>query len=196
VSIRLSVAPVVQEIRLENTLSIDLGLNHFLIDSDGHKIDNPRFLKNSLHQLKIEQRIFARKQEKSKAREQQKTKVARLHEKVKNQRKDFNHQRTAALVKKNDTAFVVEDLNIKGMVKNRKLAGTINDVRWGQFILFLSYKCERVGKTVHKIGRYEPTSKVCSCCGYKMETMPLSVREWQYPSCQQIHDRGISVKSD
>jgi len=188
-----SVAPVVQEITPENTLGLDLGLNHFLIDSDGHKIDNPRFLKNSLDRLKAEQKIFARKQENSKARAQQKTKVARLHEKVKNQRKDFNHQRTAELVKKHHTAFVVEDLNIKGMVKNRKLARTINDVGWGQFILFLSYKCERVGKTVHKIGRYEPTSKVCSCCGYKRETMPLSVREWQCPSCQQLHDRDINA---
>jgi len=87
---QLSVAPVAQEMTPENTLGIDLGLNHFLIDSDGFKIDHPIFLKNSLHQLKIEQRIFARKQEDSKAREQKKTNVARLHESVKNQRKDFN----------------------------------------------------------------------------------------------------------
>ncbi|NBV29129.1 transposase, partial [bacterium] len=77
------------------------------------------------------------------------------------------------------------------MVKNRKLARTLHNVGWGQFILFLSYKCERVGKTMHNMGRYEPASKVCSCCGYKMETMPLSVREWQCPSCQQLHDRDV-----
>ena len=188
-----AVAPIVQEITPEKTLGIDLGLTHFLIDSDGHKIDNPRFLKNSLNNLSVEQRIFARKQKDSKARRLQKTNVARVHEKVKNQRKDFNHQVTARLVKNHHTAFVVEDLNIKGMIKNRKLARTINDVGWGQFLLFLSYKCERAGKTLHKIGRYEPSSKVCSCCGYKMDKMPLSVREWQCPSCQQLHDRDVNA---
>jgi len=188
-----SAVPIVQEITPEKTLGIDLGLTHFLIDSDGHKIDNPRFLKSSLNNLSVEQRIFARKQKDSKARMQQKTNVARVHEKVKNQRKDFNHQITARLVKNHHTAFVVEDLNIKGMVKNRRLARTMSDVGWGQFLLFLAYKCERAGKTLHKIGRYEPSSKVCSCCGYKMDKMPLSVREWECPSCQQLHDRDVNA---
>ncbi|NBW57548.1 hypothetical protein EBR43_07165 [bacterium] len=96
-------------------------------------------------------------------------------------------------VKKHHTAFMVGDLNIKGMVKNRKLARTLHHVRWGQFLVCLSYKCEPAGKTMHNIGRYEPTSKVCSCCGYKMEAMPLSVREWQCPSCNQLHDRDINA---
>jgi putative transposase len=126
-----SVAPVVQEITLENTLGIDLGLNNFLIDSDGHKINNPRLLKNSLKTLRVQ-------------------------------------QRTVDLVKTHHTAFVVEDLNIKGTVKNRKLARTLHNVGWGQLLLFLSYKCEQAGKTVHNIGRYEPRSKVCSCCSDKM----------------------------
>jgi putative transposase len=185
--------PAIQPITPETTIGIDVGLAHFSIDSDGNKVENPRFLKNSLQSLGTEQKIFARKKSGSQEYMEQKEKVARVHERVKNQRKDFNHQLTAKLIKSQVTLFVMEDLNIKGMVRNRKLSRALQDVGWGQFITFLAYKGERTGKTLIKIGRFQPTSKVCSTCGHKMDKMPLSVRQWTCPFCQHSHDRDVNA---
>lgn len=183
-------APVIAD----QTLGIDLGLTHFLIDSDGLKVDNPRFLKSSLEQLAKAQKIFARKKKGSINRQKQKLKVARVHERISNQRLDFLHKLTAGLVyKSHATSFALEDLNVKGMVKNRKLSRSIADVSWSKFKELLSYKCAWFGKNMLEIGRFEVSSKVCSRCHYKLEELDLSVRQWECPSCHIEHDRDVNA---
>lgn len=183
-------APIV----LEHTLGIDLGLTHFLIDSEGHKVDNPRILKQVLNKLAIAQKILTRKVKGSKQRQRQKLKVALIHEKVSNTRLDFLHKISAGLVFKNHaTSFALEDLNIKGIVKNRKLARVISDVSWGKFVELLTYKSLWSGKHVLKIGRFESSSKVCNQCEHKVESLPLSVRHWDCPTCGAALDRDINA---
>lgn len=178
----------------EQTLGVDLGLTHFLIDSSGNKIDNPRFLKASLEKLAKEQKILARKKKGLNNRQKQRLKVARIHESVVNQRLDFLHKLTARLVFKNHaTSFAVEDLNVKGMVKNRKLSRSITDVSWSKFKELLSYKCAWTGKNLLEIGRFEASSKVCSECNHKLEQLDLSVRHWECPVCLTDHDRDVNA---
>ncbi|WP_263080567.1 transposase [Endozoicomonas sp. Mp262] len=186
--------PVPTVIEPENTVGLDVGLNHMLIDSQGNKTDNPRFLKNSLHRLAVEQKKLSRKQKGSTGRAKQKRKVAVVHERIANRRYDFIQKETARLaIKSHVTTFAVEDLNIKGMVKNRKLSRAIQDVSWGTFLSVLDYKCRWNGKNLIRIGRFRPSSKVCNGCGYKAESMPLSVREWECPSCHNLADRDINA---
>lgn len=183
-------APIV----LEQTLGIDLGLTHFLIDSEGNKVDNPRILKQALNQLAIAQKILARKVKGSKQRQKQKLKVALIHEKVSNTRLDFLHKISAGLVYKNHaTSFGLEDLSIKGMMKVRNLARSIADVSWGKFIELLTYKSLWSGKNILKIGRFEASSKVCHVCEHKVEHLPLSVRHWDCPVCGTVLDRDINA---
>jgi putative transposase len=144
---------------LEHTLGIDLGLTHFLIDSEGEKVKNPRILKQALNKLAIAQKRLARQVKGSKNRQRQKLVV--------HTRLDFLHKISAKLVYKNHaTRFALEDLNIKGMVKNHKLSRVLSDVSWGKFVELLTYKSLWVGKNVLRIGRFEPSSKVCNACGY------------------------------
>ena len=107
---------------------------------------------------------------------------------------DLIHKETARLAYKNhETGIALEDLNVKGMVRNKKLARAIHDAAWGKFVTILAYKCEWVGKTLMKAGRFDPSSKVCSCCDHKMESMPLKIRQWLCPSCGSYHDRDINA---
>jgi putative transposase len=177
----------------ETTVGLDVGLTDFIIDSRGNKIANPKFLKESLKALEVEQKKYARIQKGSHGQKKQKKVVATVHERIKNQRKNFIHQITAMLVKSQDSMFVLEDLNIKGMIKNRKLSRAIADVGWGMFISIFRYKCERSGKTLYQINRFAPTSKLCSKCGHKMDSMPLSLRDWDCPSCGCHHDRDVNA---
>lgn len=186
--------PVPATVEPAYTVGIDVGLTHMLIDSEGVKVDNPRFLSQSLHRLAIEQKKLSRKEKGSTNRARQKHKVAIFHEKVANRRDDFAHQLTANLADKSHaTTFAVEDLNIKGMVKNRKLSRAIQDVGWGMFLMTLEYKCRWNGKNLIRIGRFQPSSKVCHCCGFKMDKIPLSVRKWRCPSCSSVRDRDINA---
>lgn len=186
----VSLAPVVRD----QTLGIDLGLTHFLIDSEGKKVDNPRILKHTLNKLAIAQKMLARKAKGSKQRQRQKLKVALIHEKVTNTRLDFLHKRSAELVYKNHaTSFALEDLNIKGMVKNHKLSRVISDVSWGKFVELLTYKSLWIGKNILKIGRFDASSKVCNSCGHKKAKLPLSVRDWVCPACGAVLDRDINA---
>ncbi|MDH1469744.1 RNA-guided endonuclease TnpB family protein [Shewanella sp. GD03713] len=181
-------------IEANKTIGIDLGLNHLLIQSDGQKIENPRYLRQSQKRLAVQQKIFARKKKESKNYQRQKLNVARIHEKVRLQRLDLNHKLTHHLICENQaTTYAVEDLGIKNMVKNSKLAKSISDVAWGQFLTLLEYKAQWYGKNILKIGRFMPSSKTCSNCGYKMEKLPLSVRSWECPSCQLVRDRDINA---
>jgi len=182
-------------VKKEKTIGIDLGLNHFVITSQGKKIPSPKFLKKSLKRLGIQQKIRSRKDWKNKSTNYQKQciKVARTHEKVANRRYNFIQQYTATLVSESQaTSFAVEDLHVKGMIKNRKLARSIADSSWGTFLRVLSYKSKWHGKNVLTIGRFVASSKTCHACGHKQENMPLRVREWNCV-CGLSHDRDINA---
>lgn len=181
-------------IEADKTIGIDLGLNHLLIQSDGQKIENPKYLRQAQNRLAIQQKIFARKKKESKNYQRQKLNVACIYEKVRLQRLDLHHKLTHHLICENQaTTYALEDLGIKNMVKNSKLAKSISDVAWGQFLTLLQYKAEWYGKNVLKIGRFVPSSKTCSCCGYKMEKLPLSVRLFECPSCNLVEDRDVNA---
>lgn len=186
--------PIPAVIEPDKTKGLDLGLKEYLISDTGIEAENPRHLKHGLNRLAAEQKKLARKKKGSANRAKQRRRVACVHEKIANQRKDFIHQVTAKLAyKSHETSFAVESLNVKGMVRNRKLARAISDAAWGFFLQALTYKCEWVGKNVLKIGRFEPSSKRCHRCHHKMDRMPLSIRSWNCPACGAEHDRDINA---
>jgi len=175
-----------------NTVGIDVGLTSFLVTSDGIKEDNPRYLKNSLARLKHLQQLVSRKVKGSNNRKKSVRKVAILHEQISNQRSDFLHKHSFKLVSENQ-AIAVETLNISGMLKNHKLARSISDVGWSELFRQLEYKCNMYGKTLLKIGQFEPSSKLCSICGYINHDLTLEDREWTCPECGIHHDRDINA---
>ncbi|MCC3344522.1 RNA-guided endonuclease TnpB family protein [Psychrobacter sanguinis] len=179
------------------TIGIDLGISHLLNLSDGSKFDNPKHLAHASQRLAVQQKIFARKQKTSKNYQKQKLAVARIHEKVRQQRLDLHHKITHNLICENQaTSYALEDLAVKNMVKNRKLAKAINDVGWGQFVTLLTYKANWYGKNILKVNRFFASSKICSYCHHKLDSLPLSVRNWTCPSCQAHHDRDINAASN
>ena len=181
-------------IEASQTLGIDLGLEHMLIMSDGTKHDNPRYLRQAKNRLAIQQKIFSRKNKESKNYQRQKMAVARIHEKVRHQRLDLHHKLTHQLICENQaTSYAVEDLDIKNMVKNHKLARSISDVAWGQFLTILKYKAAWYGKNILEIGRFMPSSKMCSHCGYTVEKMPLNIRSFICKGCNYEWDRDINA---
>ena len=169
-------------------VGIDLGLKHFAVLSDGRKIANPRNLIQAERRLRRLQRQLSRKQKGSRCWEKQRLKVAHQHERVANRRADFQHKVSRSLVDEYGY-LALENLHIKGMVKNRSLAKHISDAGWGQFVRMLAYKGEWYGCQVKSGDRWYPSSKICSICGSEMEAMPLQVREWQCPICGSYHDR-------
>jgi putative transposase len=179
----------------KSTVGIDVGLTSFLITSDSNKVDNPRYLKDSLARLKHLQRSVSRKVKGSANRRKAVLKVARLHEQIGNQRSDFLHKHSYAIVSENQ-AIAVETLNVAGMLKNHKLARSISDVGWSEFFRQLEYKCKWYGKTLLKIGRFEPSSKLCSVCGYINHDLTLKDREWTCPDCGTSHDRDINAATN
>ena len=179
------------------TVGIDLGISHLLNLSDGSKFDNPKHLSKASKRLAIQQKIFSRKQKQSKNHQKQKLAVARIYERVRNQRLDLHHKITHKLICENQaTSYAIEDLGVKNMVKNRKLAKAINDVGLGQFVTLLTYKATWYGKNILKVNRFFASSKICSHCHYKLASLPLSVRHWTCPSCQAKHDRDINAASN
>ncbi|MPW75112.1 transposase [Moraxella catarrhalis] len=179
------------------TVGIDLGISHLLNLSDGSKFDNPKHLANASKRLSAQQKIFARKQKTSKNHQKQKLAVARIYQKVRNQRLDLHHKATHKLICESQaTSYALEDLGVKNMVKNRKLAKAINDVGLGQFVTLLTYKANWHGKNILKVNRFFASSKICSHCHHKLDSLPLSVRNWACPSCQTHHDRDINAASN
>lgn len=178
-----------QSLSKEETVGIDLGLKDFATLSTGEKIDNPRFLKKSLTKLVREQRRLSRKQKGSNNRKKQRVKLAQAHEKVRFQRQDFLHKLSTRIIRENQ-AVALETLNVKGMVKNRSLARSISDVGWGEFVRQLEYKAAWYGKTILKIGMFEPSSRLCTC-GIINRDLKLSDREWTCQQCGAIHDRDV-----
>jgi putative transposase len=187
-------APTPAAVQEQTTVGLDVGISHFATSSEGAKLDNPKHLKQALEQLAVAQRQLSRKKKGSANRARQRHKVALIHEQISNRRSDFFHQQTAKLVHKNHVvSFAVETLNIKGMIRNRKLSRSIADCGWGYFIQALKYKCARIGKNVLCVGRFVPSSKRCSYCGYIKHNMHLNIRQWQCPDCNSEHDRDINA---
>ncbi len=172
-------------------IGIDLGLQSFLATSEGWKQGNPRHLQKAEKKVKRLQRRFSRRIKDSVGREKARILLARQHEKVANQRMDFLHKLSTKLVD-GYGLIGMEDLNVHGMVKNRRLAKAIATTGWGTFRLMLAYKGEWYGSHVHQVNRFFPSSKTCSNCGYVLPELPLSVREWQCPVCVTVHDRDIN----
>lgn len=174
------------------TVGVDLGIKDVAITSDGWKSGNPRHLKARLRHLKRHQRALSRKQKGSNRRRRQRLKVARIHARIAASRADFLHKTTTALVRRAD-GIALEDLHVKGMVKNHPLAGAIADVGMGEFRRQLEYKAAWYGRTVEVIDRFAPTSKTCSECGVVQDKMPLRIRQWTCPDCGTPHDRDINA---
>ena len=191
-------ASILTEIEGENqTISegkiygIDLGIKHFAVVTDGEKVskyDNPKHLAKHEKNLKRKQKKLARKQKGSKSRNKYRQVVAALYERVSNSRQDFLHKLSHKLVS-DSQAVIVENLHVKGMVRNHNLAKAISDAGWGTFTNFLAYKVERKGAKLVEIDRWFPSSKLCSNCFYQVNEMPLDVREWTCPNCGSHHDR-------
>ena len=171
------------------TVGIDLGIKTFAVLSDGTEIPNPKHLKQSLDKVKKLQRSLSHKNKGSKNRDKARRKLALAHEKVTNRRNDFLHKVTSYLVNNYDT-ICLEDLNVKGMVKNHHLAQALEDISIGAFNTLLEYKAKERGVNILRIGRFEPSSKMCTC-GYINHKLTLSMRRWKCPVCGAVHDRDL-----
>ena len=173
-------------------VGVDLGVTDFAVTSDGGRIVNPRHLQRRARNLARYQRRLARCQNGSANRAKATAKVARAYRKVRAARQDFLHRASTRLVRDNDV-IVIEDLNVAGLLRNRRLARAIGDCGWGEFRRQLDYKCRRYGRELVVIGRWYPSSKTCSACGHLLAELSLSTRHWTCPSCRARHDRDINA---
>ena len=173
-------------------VGIDVGLKDLFVLSDGLVIDNPRWFNKNQVKLKRAQQHLARKIKGGNRRYKQKIKVAKLHLKIKNQRTNFLQEVTTALVNNYDV-IAIENLNVAGMVKNHSLAKAISDSSWSTFTSMLSYKCDWYGKSLVKIDRWYPSSKLCNCCGHKFEELVLGISEWTCSNCGSVHHRDLNA---
>ena len=173
-------------------LGIDAGVHDLMARSDGVKVANPKALARGERKLAREQRRLSRKRKGSASRRKQKRKVARIHERIANQRKDAIHKATTDAVRESQ-AIAVEDLNVRGMEKNRRLAKSVADASMSEMARQLEYKCAWHGRRFVKVSRWYPSSKMCSCCGHVLEELPLSIRAWTCPVCGCRHDRDLNA---
>ena len=175
------------------SVGLDMGLKELLITSDGETFNNNRYTRKYEYKLAKAQQHLSRKKKGSRGFENQKLKVARLHEKISNSRADYLHKCTIYIIRRYDT-ICIEDLNIKGMERNHRLAKSIADASWGRFISMLTYKAEWNDKKVVKIDRYFPSSQTCNVCGYvNKDIKDLSIREWLCPNCHTHHNRDVNA---
>ena len=174
-------------------VGIDAGISRLISTSDGEKITNPKHFNRLYQKLKAAQKELSRKTKGSSNRYKARLKVARIHAKIKDARTDFLHKLTTDLVR-NNSLIAVEDLAVRNMVKNHKLARSISDAAWGEMRAQLEYKCEWYGRQLVKIDRFFPSSKRCNHCGFVVEKMPLDIRTWDCPSCGTTDiDRDINA---
>ncbi len=179
--------PTKPQIKENTTVGIDLGIKDFAITSNGEVFDNPKYLRNAQSKLKYVQRKYSKNKGK-----RTKQRLVLLHEKVVNKRKDFLHKISTKLIRENQT-IALEDLAVSNMVKNHNLAQAISDVSWSTFVTMLEYKADWYGKNILRIGRFAPSSKTCSCCGYINKELTLKDREWTCGSCSAVLDRDVNA---
>jgi len=176
----------------ENVLGLDMDMKNLYTDSQGIRAEYPRFYREALDKLAKEQRKMSKMQLGSNNRKKQKIKIARLHEKVANCRKDFLHKQSRVLSDNHD-AVIVEDLNMKAMGQTLNLGKSVSDNAWGMFTTFLKYKLEDQGKRLIKIDKWFPSSKTCNECGYINDELKLSDREWICDACGTLIDRDYNA---
>ncbi|MFI5645366.1 RNA-guided endonuclease InsQ/TnpB family protein [Kitasatospora sp. NPDC051705] len=176
---------------LDAETGIDLGLTHFAVLSDGKKIDAPKFLRQAERKLKRMQQALSRCAKGSNNRAKARRKVARQHARVADRRRDWHHKESTRLVRDNQ-ALYVEDLAVSGLARTN-LAKSVHDAGWSQFLMMLEYKAVKNGRYFGRIGRFEPTSQICSACGIKDGPKPLSIRHWTCERCRTTHDRDVNA---
>jgi putative transposase len=176
----------------ESMIGIDVGIKDFLVDSNGNRISNPKYLNKSSKRLNKLQRQLSKKKIGSNNRKKARVKLARQHEIVAEQRKNFLNQNSTNLVK-NNKMIAHEDLKVKNMIKNHKLAKSISDVSWYEFFRMLEYKGNWCKCKIVKTGTFEPTSKRCNNCGYVIDKLGLEIREWECPNCHVVLDRDVNA---
>ena len=177
-------------------IGIDLGLHDIVFCSDGERVEAPKYFRKAEQQLAKRQCVFSRTKKGSKGHEKARLKVARCYQKIKNQRNDFLQKLSTKLIRENQI-ICLEDLSVKGMERNHKLAKSVIDASFSRFVEMLEYKAEWYGRKVIKIDRFYPSTQLCSGCGYKNESVKglkgLKVREWVCPECGEVHDRDLNA---
>ena len=180
-------------INMGGLIGIDVGIKDFYSDSNGNVVSNPKYLEKSMRKLIREQRKLSRKQKGSNNRNKQRVKVALVHEKITNQRNDFLQKESTMLIRENQT-ICIEDLKVKNMIRNRRLAQHIASVSWSKFFDMLAYKSVWYGNDIVKVPTMYPSSQTCSCCGYKNTLVKnLAVRVWECPKCHTVHNRDANA---
>jgi len=182
----------IPEKNTNKTVGIDMGITHYLTLSNGLKVKNPRFFVSLQRKLKRFQRNFSKTKKGSKRREKLRIKIALLHKKITNCRKDFQHKLSNSIIKNFDN-ICIETLNIKGLLKNKRLAKSFSDLSWSEFSRMLEYKSQWFGKTLLKAEKFFPSSKLCHKCDFKKESLKLSDRIWTCSNCGASHDRDINA---
>jgi putative transposase len=178
-----------------NQVGLDLGITSLIALSNGEKVANPKAFKAKRRKLRKAQKALSRKQKGSNNRHKARRKVAKVYAEISDARSDFLHKLTTRLVRENQT-IAVEELAVKNMIKNRKLALSISDASWGELIRQLEYKCDWYGRTLVKIDRWFPSSKRCGHCGHIVDKLPLNIREWDCPKCGTHHDRDLNAANN